>query len=84
MNFKFYPMRALLLALLLLGFKARTQAQAVLDFVKSVENISTGGDGSTASRGNILEYTISIKNLTASNFVRDLPAVLSVEVQTLP
>lgn len=69
MNLKFYPLKALLLCLLLLGFKARTQAQAVLDFVKTVENFSTGGDGTTASVGNILIYTISIRNLTAQNFV---------------
>lgn len=69
MNLKFYPLKALLLCLLLLGFKARTQAQAVLDFVKTVENFSTGGDGTTASVGNILIYTISIRNLTTQNFV---------------
>jgi uncharacterized repeat protein (TIGR01451 family) len=69
MNFKFYPLRALLLTLLLFGFKARTQAQAVFDFVKEVENFSTGGDGTTASVGNILIYTITIRNLTAQNFV---------------
>ena len=69
MNLKFYPLRALLLALLLLGFKARTQAQAALDFVKTVENFSTGGDGSTAMVGNILIYTITVRNLTAQNYV---------------
>ena len=69
MSFKFYPLRALLFALLLLGFKARTQAQAVLQFAKTVENFSTGGDGTTASMGNILIYTITVKNLTSTNFV---------------
>lgn len=69
MNFKFYPLRALLLPLLLLCFKERTQAQAVLQFVKKVENFSTGGDGTTASMGNILIYTITVKNLTSTNFV---------------
>ncbi|WP_207511873.1 T9SS type A sorting domain-containing protein [Longitalea luteola] len=62
-------MRALLLALLLLGFKARTQAQAVLDFVKTMENFSTGGDGTTAMVGNVLIYTITVRNLTSQNFV---------------
>lgn len=69
MNLKFYPLRAMLLALLLLGFKARTQAQAVLDFVKTMENFSTGGDGTTAMSGNILIYTITVRNLTSQNFV---------------
>ncbi|HEX6428988.1 MAG TPA: hypothetical protein VF008_14930, partial [Niastella sp.] len=62
-------MRALLLTLLLFGFKAGVQAQAVLDFVKTVENISDGGDGTSAFQGQILEYTITITNLTSQNFV---------------
>jgi uncharacterized repeat protein (TIGR01451 family) len=69
MNLKFYPLRAMLLTLLLFGFKARTQAQAVLDFIKYEENISTGGDGTTAMVGNIIQYTLTVKNLTAQNFV---------------
>jgi uncharacterized repeat protein (TIGR01451 family) len=69
MNFKFYPLRALLLTLLLFGFKAGTQAQAVLDFVKTVENITNGGDGTSATQGEVLEYTITIRNLTTSNFI---------------
>jgi uncharacterized repeat protein (TIGR01451 family) len=69
MNFKFYPLRALLLALLLLGFKARTQAQAVLQFAKTVSNFTTGGDGTTAQIGDVLIYTITVKNLTSTNFV---------------
>ncbi len=69
MNFKFYPLRALLLSLLLFGFKAGTQAQAVLDFVKTVENITNGGDGTTATQGEVLQYTITITNLTTQNFI---------------
>jgi uncharacterized repeat protein (TIGR01451 family) len=69
MNLKFYPLRALLLALLLLGFKARTQAQAALDFVKTVENFSNGGNGSTALNGHILIYTITVTNLTSQNYI---------------
>jgi uncharacterized repeat protein (TIGR01451 family) len=69
MNFKFYPLRALLLFLLLFGFKAGVQAQAVLDFVKTVENITNGGDGTTATQGEVLQYTITIRNLTATNFI---------------
>ncbi|THU41401.1 DUF11 domain-containing protein [Niastella caeni] len=69
MNLKFYPLRALLLSLLLLGFKARTQAQAALDFVKTVENFTNGGDGTTASQGDVLIYTITVRNLTTQNYV---------------
>ncbi|AEW03130.1 hypothetical protein A4D02_03780 [Niastella koreensis] len=69
MSFKFYPLKAMLFVLLLLGFKTHTQAQAVLQFVKTVSNFSTGGDGTTASMGNILIYTITVKNLTSTNFV---------------
>jgi uncharacterized repeat protein (TIGR01451 family) len=69
MNFKFYPLRALLLTLLLFGFKAGVQAQAVLDFVKTVENITNGGDGTTATQGEVLQYTITVTNLTTQNFV---------------
>jgi uncharacterized repeat protein (TIGR01451 family) len=67
MNFKFYPLRALLFTLLLFGFKAM-QAQDIL-FAKTVENFSTGGDGTTAGVGDELIYTITITNLTAQNFV---------------
>ncbi|OQP60891.1 hypothetical protein A3860_03955 [Niastella vici] len=69
MNLKFYPLRAALFALLLLGFKARTQAQVSLDFQKAVENITTGGDGTSAKVGEILQYTITVTNKTAQNYV---------------
>ena len=69
MSFNFYPLRALLFALLLLGFKAGVQAQAVLDFQKFVENFSTGGSGATANTNEILKYTITIRNLTSQNFI---------------
>jgi uncharacterized repeat protein (TIGR01451 family) len=67
MNFKFYPLRALLFTLLLFGFKA-TQAQDII-FSKSVENFTTGGDGTTAGVGDELIYRISITNMTADNYV---------------
>ena len=67
MNFKFYPLRALLFTLLLFGFKA-AQAQDIL-FSKTVENFTTGGDGTTASVGDELIYRINITNMTAQNFV---------------
>jgi len=69
MNFKFYPLRALLLCLLLFGFKSRTQAQALLEFVKSAQNFSTNSNGSTALIDHILIYTITVKNITSQNFV---------------
>lgn len=67
MNFKFYPLSALLFTLLLFGFKA-AQAQDIL-FSKTVENFTTGGDGTTASVGDELIYRINITNMTAQNFV---------------
>lgn len=68
MNFKFYPLRALLLSLLLFGFKARMQAQDIL-FAKRVENYTAASDGSTANVGDELIYYIDITNLTTTNFV---------------
>jgi len=68
MNFKFYPLRALLLSLLLFGFKARMQAQDIL-FTKRVENVTAASDGSTANNGDELVYFIEITNLTAQNYV---------------
>jgi uncharacterized repeat protein (TIGR01451 family) len=68
MNFKFYPLRALLLSLLLFGFKARMQAQDIL-FAKRVENYTAASDGSTANVGDELIYYIDITNLTTQNYV---------------
>ena len=69
MNFKFYPLRALLLTLLLFGFKAGVQAQAVLDFVKTVSNPTVGGDGTIAKQTDELLYTITARNLSSQNFI---------------
>jgi uncharacterized repeat protein (TIGR01451 family) len=67
MNFKFYPLKALLLGLLLFGIKARTQAQLV--FTKDVKNFTTGGDGTTANQGDILIYTITLTNNGTQNYI---------------
>ena len=67
MSFKFYPLKGLLFALLLLGIKASTQAQLV--FTKDVKNTTTGGDGSTANSGDVLQYTITITNNGAANYI---------------
>lgn len=69
MNFKFYPLRAMLFTLLLFGFKASLHAQADFLFTKAVRNTSSGGSGGTALVTNILTYTIEITNLTSQNFV---------------
>jgi uncharacterized repeat protein (TIGR01451 family) len=69
MNFKFYPLRALLLTLLLFGFKAGVHAQTPLDFTKTVYNSWTGGDGTTAEVGETLVYTIYVRNMTSQNYV---------------
>lgn len=61
----------LILLLLLWGMAEKSQAQA-LDLSKSVANITTGGNGTNAVEGNILEYTIIIKNLSAWNFTNAL------------
>ena len=67
MNFNFYPLRALLFGLLLFGIKARTQAQ--LTFVKAVVNSTTGGDGTVALQGEVLTYTITVKNTGTQNYI---------------
>lgn len=67
MSLKFYPLRALLFALLLFGIKAQTQAQ--LTFVKAVVNSTTGGDGTIALQGEVLTYTISITNTGTQNYI---------------
>lgn len=52
--------------LLLLGGAKNSQAQA-LDLSKSVVNITTAGDGSSASQNQVLEYTIVARNLGSSS-----------------
>lgn len=65
MKLKLYLSKVFFL-LLLLVFANKGQAQT-LDLSKSISNITTGGDGSSASQYNILEYTIVARNLTATN-----------------
>ncbi|WP_158085374.1 T9SS type A sorting domain-containing protein [Niastella vici] len=55
-----------LLLLLLLPVTGKVKAQT-LNLSKSVANISTAGDGSTASQNDVLQYNIIITNLSASN-----------------
>lgn len=58
---------ALILLLLLWGMAHQTQAQT-LELSKSVANVTTGGNGTSASEGHILEYTIIVKNLSTWNY----------------
>lgn len=57
----------LILLLLLWGMSERSSAQSI-DLSKTVANISTGGNGTSGSEGNILEYTIIAKNLSTGNY----------------
>lgn len=66
MKRKLYPLKTLLVCLLSIPGITFVQAQKV-DLSKTVTNISTGGNGSTAAQNNILEYTITVRNLTNSN-----------------
>ena len=66
MHKQFYTCKHLLIPLLLFaGFVCKVEAQT-LNLSKSVDNISTGGNGATAAQGNILQYTIIVNNLSAS------------------
>lgn len=69
MSKQFYPDKFLpvpLLLLLLLGSVCKVKAQT-LNVSKSVANITTSGDGTSASQGDVLQYTIIVTNLSASN-----------------
>lgn len=68
----------LIIPLLLLGVVERLQAQN-LDLSKTVANITTSGNGVSASQGDVLEYTIIAKDLagwafTSSRFYDNIPA----------
>jgi uncharacterized repeat protein (TIGR01451 family) len=65
MKFKSYLTKTLLLLILLFSIADEGLAQT-LDLSKSISNITTGGDGSTASQYDILEYTIVARNLSTS------------------
>jgi uncharacterized repeat protein (TIGR01451 family) len=69
---------ALVIPLLLLCMIGRLEAQT-LDLSKAVANITTGGNGLNAAQDNILEYTITVKNLsvaasTNAKFYDNIPA----------
>src|SRR5438105_4523439 len=68
MNLRQSPSKFLLIPLLLfvinIGSKAYSQT---LNLSKSVEDVTTGGDGSVASQYDTLEYTIILNNLSSSN-----------------
>jgi len=66
MNVKFYPLKAL--SLFLLFWAIGTGAYAQLTLTKTVSNFTTGGNGSTAQQGDVLLYTIVVKNTTSSSF----------------
>jgi uncharacterized repeat protein (TIGR01451 family) len=67
MKQKFYSLKTLLIPLLLLSGMAKGVYAQTLDLSKSVANITTGGNGSAASQNDILEYTITARNLTSAN-----------------
>ena len=68
MKRNFYPLKVLFLSFFLCSIYAGVYAQTMV-VAKSVENITTGSDGTTASEGDILQYTITINNTSASNFI---------------
>lgn len=61
----------LILLLLLWGMAEKSQAQSV-DLSKSVANITTSGNGTSAAEGHVLEYTIIVKNLSAPNLTNSM------------
>lgn len=62
---------ALILILLLWGMAEDTQAQSV-DLSKTVANITTNGNGTSAVEGDVLEYTIIVKNIAAGNLTNSM------------
>jgi uncharacterized repeat protein (TIGR01451 family) len=61
----------LILLLLLWGMAEKSQAQSV-DLSKSVANITTSGNGTSAAEGHVLEYTIIVKNLSTVNLTNSM------------
>jgi|RhiMetdeSRZDD1v2_1073273.scaffolds.fasta_scaffold19315_6 uncharacterized repeat protein (TIGR01451 family) len=64
---KLNPLKALLIFLLLCSTVAGVHAQS-MTLTKSVINFTIGGDGSLASDGDVLIYTITVKNTSSGNF----------------
>lgn len=67
MHKQFYTCKHLLIPLLLIvAFACKVEAQT-LNLSKSIANITTSGDGTTAAQYDVLQYTIIVNNLSASN-----------------
>jgi uncharacterized repeat protein (TIGR01451 family) len=77
MKLQLYSMRVLFFSLLLsIGMGNAVNGQTV---TKTVENFTTGGDGTTATEGNILIYTITISTagsvvVTNATLTDNIPA----------
>ena len=68
MSKQFYTFNAVLVPLFLLafGFVCKVDAQT-LNLSNTVANITTSGDGTLASQSDVLQYTIIVNSLSASN-----------------
>ncbi len=66
MKTKPYLSKTLFIFLLLLGIEKAGYSQT-LDLSKSIFNITTSGDGSSAAQYHILEYTITARNLSTTS-----------------
>lgn len=62
-----FVLGALLIPLLCFGIRERVHAQN-LDLSKSVTNITTSSNGTSASQNDVLEYTINIRNMGTVSF----------------
>jgi uncharacterized repeat protein (TIGR01451 family) len=68
MSKQFYTFKFVLVPLFLLAFGVLCKVEAqTLNLNKSVANITTSGDGTLASQNDVLQYTIIVNNLSASN-----------------
>jgi len=68
MHSKLYSIKFFLL-FLLLSTGAVNVVSGQLQLVKSMSNYTTGGDGSTASKDDILEYSMTATNLSAASII---------------
>ena len=67
MNSLFYSLRSILFFLLVVFFGNAVMAQ--LQVTKSMNNVTTGGDGTVAYTGDMLEYSIAAKNVSSANVI---------------
>jgi len=67
MNSLFYSLRSILIFLLVVFFGNAVMAQ--LQVTKSMNNVTTGGDGTVAYTGDMLEYSIAAKNVSSANVI---------------